>query len=175
MTIEQQMQQALDHFSGELHKIRTGRANPALVTELLVESYGTTVPLKQVAQVATPDATSLLITPWDPQLREEIEKAIKQSDLGIQPTTDGNAVRLSIPPMTEDRRRELTKAVGEKLEAARVALRNIRHEALAAAEKEDLSQDDLKHRKDELTKQIQEFSEKLDQLADQKRQELMTL
>ena len=132
-------------------------------------------PLKQIAQISTPDASSIMITPWDKGLLKSIEEAITKADLGMQPVNDGSAIRLSLPPMTEERRREMTKVVGEKLEAARVAVRNIRHDAIAAAEKEGLSEDELKHRKDELTKLANKHGDKLEQLAEAKKQEVMTI
>lgn len=175
MKIDQMMQGAIDRLGGELQTIRTGRANPALVTELQVDSYGTMVPLKQVAQVATPDAQTLIISPWDASLVPNIAQAIRISDIGMEPNIDGTSVRLVLPPMTEERRQELTKVVGEKLEACRVSLRNIRHDAISEVEKEGLPQDALKHRKEELTKQVQEYTAKAEELAEQKKQGLMTI
>lgn len=175
MNVDTNMNNVVDRFTSELQKIRTGRANPALVTELPVDSYGTTVPLKQVAQVATPDAASLLISPWDPGVLPAIQQALKTSDVGIEPITDGNTLRLPIPPMTEERRRDLTRAVSEKLEAARINVRNLRHEAISEADKEDLPLDMMKRRKEDLTKKAQEFDKRLEELAEAKKQELMTV
>lgn len=175
MKLSDSLEGVVTRFQDELQGIRTGRANPALVTELMVDSYGTNVPLKQIAQVATPDAQSLVVSPWDASLQPAILQAIRLSDLGIEPIADGNSVRLPIPPMTEDRRRELTKAVGEKLEAARVHARNLRHQAISEVEKEELPQDALKHRKDELTKTVQKYTEQLETIAEAKKTELLQI
>lgn len=174
-SVEAQLKKAVEFLSSELATLRTGRANPALVTGLMVDSYGTPTPLKQVAQVTVPNATSILVTPWDKSLLAVIEKTIKDSDLGLQPVNDGHAIRLALPPMTEERRREMTKVVGEKLEAARVSVRNVRHEALTELEKEGLSEDAVKHRKDELTKLANQYSGTLEQLAKEKEQEILTM
>lgn len=169
------MRKVLEFFAGELAQIRTGRANPALIDDVKVEVYGTPTPLKQVAQVTVPDATSILIAPWDKANLAPIEEAIQKAGLGVNPLNDGTAIRLQLPPMTEERRSELTKVVGEKLEAARVALRNIRHEAIAAAEKEDLPEDALKGRKDRITEDTKRYDDELEQMAEQKKQEIMTV
>lgn len=161
-------------LAGELATLRTGRANPALVTGLLVDSYGTPTALKQVAQVTAPNATTIVITPWDKSLLAVIEQAIKASDLGIEPVNDGSAVRLGLPPMTAERRQEMTKVVGEKLEAARVAVRNLRHEAMTALD-DKLSEDTLKHEKEKLTKQANDCTAKLEQLAQDKEREILTI
>ncbi len=171
----QKMNQVVEFFQSELAAIRTGRANPALVTELKVDSYGSPVPLKQIAQISTPDATTIVITPWDKGTLPAIESAIATSELGINPNNDGTHIRLALPPMTEERRSELTKVVGEKLEASRVALRNVRHEAISQAEQRDLSEDELKRVKDDATKLTAEHNARLEQLAADKKQEIMTI
>ena len=173
--LSRKMDEVIEFFTNELAQLRTGRANPALVTDLKVDVYGAPTPLKQVAQVSTPDASNIVITPWDKGNLGAIEEAIKKSDLGINPVNDGNVVRVALPPMTEERRAEMTKVVGEKLEAARVSLRNIRHDAITSAEKEDLSEDALKREKDEVTKTTNDYSVKLEQLAEDKKKEIMTL
>ena len=175
MSTRATMQQVIDRLKDELATVRTGRANPALVTEVMVDSYGTMLPLKQVAQVATPDASTLLITPWDRSLLAAVEQALVAAELGMPPSNDGAAIRLSIPPMTEERRRELTKVVNEKLEEARVTLRQRRHEAISVSEAEDLPLDALKRRKEELTELAREFSEQAETIAEHKKQEIMTI
>lgn len=169
------MQKAVDFLAEELAMLRTSRANPALVSDLSIDSYGNPTPLKQIAQISTPDAVSIVVTPWDKSLLGAIEAAITKADLGLQPVNDGTVIRLNLPPMTEERRREMTKVVGEKLEAARVSLRNIRHDAITAAEKEGLSEDELKHRKEELTKLAGDYGGKLEALAEAKKKEIMTI
>lgn len=175
MNVDEQMQNVITRLNEELQTIRTGRANPALVSDLPVDSYGTMVPLKQIAQISTPDAQSLIISPWDASLVANIAQAIRTSDIGMEPNVDATTIRLALPPMTEERRQELTKVVGEKLEASRVQLRNIRHEAISQVEKEDLPQDAMKHRKEELTKKVQEYTAKAEELAEQKKLGLLTI
>lgn len=170
-----EMQKVVEYLENELSGIRTGRANPVIVHDIQVDAYGTATPLKQIAQISVPDATTIAISPWDPGLVPNITQAIKQSDIGIEPNSDSQTVRLTLPPMTEERRRELTKVVGERLEAARVSLRNIRHEAIAAKEKDDLPEDRLKHEKEELTKLSSEYNDTLEKLASEKKNEIMTI
>lgn len=169
------MDKVISFLEGELTGLRSGRANPAIVTDIPVDSYGASVPLKQVAQVSTPDATTIVVTPWDKGLLQSIESALTKADLGAHPASDGSVVRVSLPQMTEERRKELTKVVGEKLEAARVSLRNLRHEAITEAEKEGLPEDAMKHRKDELTKVTNEYSQRLEDIAEAKKKELLTI
>ena len=173
--LNQKMDEVVEYLGNELAQLRTGRANPALVTDLKIDVYGASTPLQQVAQVSVPDATNIVITPWDKGNLPAIEEAIKKADLGINPVNDGNTIRLTLPPMTEERRSDMTKVVGEKLEAARVSLRNIRHEAITSAEKEDLPEDALKREKDEITKLTNDYAAKLEQMAEDKKQEIMTL
>jgi ribosome recycling factor len=170
--VRQAMQKTVDFLTGELSSIRTGRANPALVSDLSADAYGNPTPIKQLGQVSVPEATVIVVAPWDKGLIQPIEEAVKQSEVG-QVSNDGNLIRVTLPPMTEERRQEFVRVVGEKLEAAKVSLRNARREAIEAAEAEDLSEDDLKQRKDEVDKLVAEFQTKLDQVADTKKQELM--
>lgn len=121
---------ALAHLHHELTSLRSGRANPAMVEELLVEAYGTKTPLVQVAAISAPEPRLLVIQPWDPALTPDVAKAIQQSNLGISPVADGKILRLPFPAMTEDRRKELLKLVHEKAEQTRVRLRGIREEAM---------------------------------------------
>lgn len=162
-------------LENELASLRTGRANPALVSGLTIDAYGTPTPLNQLAQIGVPEATTILITPWDKSMVKPIEQAVREAELGLTPVNDGTAVRLGVPPMTEERRREMAKVVGEKLEAARVALRNHRHEAIKAAESEDLPIDGLKRRKEDLAKLTNQYNDRLEALAEAKKQEIMTI
>lgn len=173
--LRQNLDKVVAFLEGELAGLRSGRANPALVTEIPVDSYGTTVPLKQVTQISTPDATTIVVTPWDKGLLAGIESALTKADLGAQPSSDGSVIRISLPQMTAERRQELTKVVGEKLEAARVSLRNARHDAIAAADKEDLPEDALKHRKNQITEVTGDYAKRLEALAEAKKRELLTI
>lgn len=172
---EQAMEQVIEFFQRELAAIRTGRANPALVEDVKADAYGTATPLKQLAQISVPDATSIVITPWDKSQIPEIEKGIRDADLGLEPSNDGSVVRLTLPPLTEETRQEMTKVVAEKLEAARVSLRNLRHDAIKQLESEDLPEDALARQKEELTEEIGKYNNRLDTMAEEKKQEIMTV
>ncbi|MEX2043675.1 MAG: ribosome recycling factor [Patescibacteria group bacterium] len=164
-----------DFLRDELAGIRTGRANPDLLAELPVEAYGTEQPLKSLAQLSVPEATTILVAPWDKGLLGSIEQAIRAADLDGQPTNDGSQIRFVLPPLTEERRAELTRVVGEKLEAARVSLRNLRREQIDAAEKGDLSEDELDRLKKEIDDAAAKVQKELEAIAEAKKQELMTV
>lgn len=168
------MDTVVNFLRDELAALRTGRANPALVTDVTVDAYGTPTPVKQLAQVSVPDATTLQVTPWDKETLAPLEEALKQAGVG-QVSNTGTAVRVTLPPMTEERRVEMTKVVGEKLEAAKVSLRNLRHDAISHAEKEELPEDALKRRKDDITKQASDIQATLEKTAETKKQEIMTV
>ena len=175
MSDNPQMEQVLEFFARELAQVRTGRANPALVEDLKVDAYGTPTPLKQLAQISAPDGTSSLVTPWDKSQLAAMEQAIRDADIGIEPSNDGSVIRLKLPALTEERRSELTKVVAEKLEAARVSLRNLRHEAIKGLEKDDLPPDVMSSEKDKLTEQTNGFAKRLEEMAEEKKREVMTI
>lgn len=157
----------------ELSGIRTGRANPDLLAELPIDAYGTQQPLKSLAQLSVPEATTILVAPWDKGMLGPIEQAIRAAELDGQPTNDGSQIRFTLPPLTEERRTELVKVVGEKREAARVSLRNLRHDEISGAEKADLSEDELERRKKEIDDAAAKVQKELDAIAEAKQQELM--
>jgi ribosome recycling factor len=172
------MDKAVEHLGDELRQIRTGRASTALVESITVDQYGQTMPLKAVATLSTPDAHTIAISPWDKSLIATIEKAIRENQaLGLNPSNDGSTIRINIPPMTTERREQLTKQVGEKIEACHVALRNIRHDVLDEARKAEksgsASQDDLKFAESELNKKIDEFRSRLDEIRRAKVADIM--
>ncbi|MGC1379620.1 MAG: ribosome recycling factor [Candidatus Baltobacteraceae bacterium] len=175
--IESRMQKCVESTRGEFSSIRTGRASPALLDRLHVEAYGQTAPLKQVAGVSTPDSRTLLITAWDKGVVPEIRKAIEKSDLGLTPNIDGTAIRLVIPPLNEERRKELAKLVKKKAEDGRVAVRNVRHRAhdelkgkLKSAE---ITEDDNKRMQDSLQKLTDRYIKEIDVLVAAKEKEIM--
>ena len=177
-SVDSKMDKALEHLGEELKTLRTGRATPALVDGIMVESYGQVVPLKQVASINTPDARQIAITPWDRSLMPAIEKAIRDSQsLGLTPNNDGTAIRLNIPPLTEERRRDIVKQVGEKVEQCHIAMRNIRHEVLNDIKKlerdKQATQDDVKFAEAELNKKIDQFKAKISELEKAKTAEIM--
>lgn len=172
------MDRALEHLAEELGGLRTGRASTALVENITVEYYGAHQPLKAVASINTPDARTIAITPWDKGAMGPIEKAIRDtSSLGLNPNNDGQVIRLSIPALTEERRREIVKAVGVKVEDCRIALRNVRHEVLKDVQRlmkdKELQRDDEVFAEAELNKKMDQYQKKIDELEAAKTKELM--
>lgn len=176
--VETRMQGALDALSREFAGVRTGRATTGLLEGIKVDYYGTPTPVPQVASLSVPDPKTLLIQPWDQSLLPVIEKAIMKSDLGLTPANDGKVIRLTMPPLTEERRKQLAKAVGKLAEDARVAIRNIRHEAnkkLKTMEKEKkISEDDDRRGQEQIQKVTDKFIQRVDELLRKKEQEILT-
>jgi len=174
---EARMNTALQTLEGELGGIRTGRASPALVERLHVEYYGAPTPLIQLASISVPESRSLLIRPFDATSLKAIERAILASDLGLTPNNDGKVIRLNLPPLTEERRRELVKLVHHRSEESRVALRNVRRDLikdLREFEEEKLiSEDDLKQGEEELQKITDRFIEEINAVSVRKEKEIM--
>ncbi|MEA5077764.1 MAG: ribosome recycling factor [Anaerolineaceae bacterium] len=174
---ENRMKGAIQALEEDLTAIRTGRANPSLVERLPVEYYGTETPLLQLASISVPEARALLIRPFDPTTLKIIEKAILASDLGLTPNNDGKVIRLNLPPLTEDRRRDLVKLVQKRLEDSRIAIRNIRRDQmkdLKDFEKEKMiSEDDLKIGEEEIQKLTDKFAAEIDEVGKHKEKEIM--
>ncbi len=171
------MAKAIEHVRAEMGNVRTGRASSALLEPLSVDYYGTPTPLRQLAGFSVPDAMLLVVTPYDKGSLGDIERAIMASDLGINPTNDGNVIRLAFPPLTEERRKELVKVVRHKAEEGKVAVRNHRrhgrHELGELAKDGSLSTDELERVEKELEKITHEQVESIDRLLAQKEQELL--
>lgn len=170
---------AIDHFKNELKNIRTGRANPGLVEHVMVEVYGSSMRLKDVASISTPEARLILITPFDPQTVGVIGKSIEKANLGLMPIVDANVIRIKIPPMTEELRKKMIKICYEECEQTKVSIRNIRRDANEAARKQKtdgvLAEDALK----KMEKSIQELTDKAckeaEELAEKKEKEIATI
>ena len=171
------MKKTIEALQDDLLTLRTGRASPALVERMPVEYYGTPTPLNQIASIAVPEPRLLVIRPWDPSALAAIERAILKSDLGLTPSNDGKLIRLSIPRLTEERRRDLVKLVSKRVEEARVSVRNLRRDALNDLkdfEKEKMiSEDDFFEGKEEVQKLTDEFVEKIDAIGQRKEEEVM--
>lgn len=171
------MERAVAHVQSQYSTVRTGRANPALVEKLMVEYYGSTVPLQQLAGFQVPEARTLVVKPHDRGAMGAIERAIRDSDLGLQPSNDGVVIRLSFPVLTEERRKEYVKVVKNMSEDGRVAVRNVRRDArkqLETSEKNsEISKDDLERAEKELDKYTQEHIEQIDKAFARKEQELL--
>jgi ribosome recycling factor len=174
---ESRMNKALEATRGDFASIRTGRASPQLLDRLNVEAYGSSVPLKQVASVNSPDGRSLLVTAFDKSVIGSIRKAIETSDLGLNPNVDGASIRLSIPPLTEERRKELVKLVKKKSEEHKVAVRNIRHKAnddvKALAKDGTITDDQIKRGADHVQKLTDKYIKQIDDLVHGKEKEIM--
>ncbi|MCS7172137.1 MAG: ribosome recycling factor [Armatimonadetes bacterium] len=173
----QRMQKSVEATRRELAGLRTGRAHPGLVEHIRVEYYGTPVPLNQLATITAPEPRLLVIQPWDKSALRSIEKALLQSDLGLHPTSDGNVLRVPIPPLTEERRQDLVKLARKLAEEGRVAIRNIRREAKETIEElEDegeISEDEARRAQEELQKLTDRFIEEIDALLQRKEAEIL--
>lgn len=174
---EEKMKKAVAATQNEMGTIRTGRANPLILDRVTLDYYGTPTPVKQMANVSVQDGTTLVIQPYDRTQLSEIEKAIAKSDLGLTPNNDGSVLRLIIPPLTEDRRKELVKLVKKYGEEGKVAIRNIRRDATEDVEKlkktDNLSEDEIKRRKEQIQKLTDRYTQQLEKLTGEKEKEIM--
>jgi ribosome recycling factor len=174
---EERMEKAVGVFRDQLKGLRTGRATPALMDAIRVDAYGQPNPIRQIANVSAPDPQSLVIRPYDPSILKDIEKAIRNSDLGLAPNNDGKMIRLTIPPMSGEQRKKLEKRVKELAEDARVACRNVRRDAnkhLETSEKDgDLTEDELTKGKEQVQNLLKSFEDKIQEAADKKSKEVM--
>ena len=173
------MQKSYESLLKDYSSIRAGRANPHILDKLTVDYYGAPTPIQQVANVSVPEARIIQITPWEPSMVKEIEKAIMVSDLGINPTNDGKNIRLVFPDLTEERRKELAKDVKKMGESTKVAVRNVRRDANDFVKKtgkaEALSEDETKDLEDQIQKLTDEYIKKVDAAIDNKTKEIMTV
>jgi ribosome recycling factor len=171
------MDQALEHLRKDLSGLRTGRASVALLDGIRVDYYGTMTPLKQIANVSTPEARLIAIQPWEPKLIKEMEKAISNSGLGVTPSNDGKLIRIPLPPLTEERRKELTKICKKHGEETKVQIRGFRRDAneeLKKLQKDaKLTEDELRKAEQETQKLIEQYGQKIDELIKKKEQEIM--
>ncbi|MCH5343471.1 MAG: ribosome recycling factor [Acetatifactor sp.] len=175
---DDKMKKTLEHLESDFAAIRAGRANPHVLDKLRVDYYGTPTPIQQVGNVTVPEARIIQIAPWEKSLIKEIEKAIMTSDIGINPTNDGNVIRLVFPELTEDRRKELVKDVKKKGEEGKVAVRNIRrdgNDSLKKLAKTDISEDEIKQMEDQLQKLTDKYIKDIDALIEAKSKEIMTV
>src|SRR5215467_2195367 len=169
---EERMEKAVNVFKDELRGLRTGRATPALVDSLRIEYYGSPTPIKQLAQISTPDPQSILIRPYEQSILKDIEKAIRSSDLGMSPNNDGKMIRLQVPPMSGEQRQKMVTRIKKSAEEARVACRNIRRDANKAfdtAEKnKEMTEDERDKGKEEVQDLTKKFEDRITELADKK-------
>ena len=178
-TAETKMDQSITAFKNNLQKIRTGRANPALLDTVQVEYYGSMVPLSQVANVALIDSRTISVQPWEKGMGAKIEKAIRESDLGLNPASMGDLIRVPMPPMSEERRKEMTKLARNEGESAKIAVRNLRREANDSLKKlvkdKEISEDDERRAQDDIQKLTDRNVVEIDKMVVQKEAEIMTV
>ena len=176
---EEKMKKSVEAVERDFGAVRAGRANASVLNRIQVDYYGTPTPIQQIAAVASPDPRTLLITPWDASALKGIEKAIQESDLGINPQNDGKSIRLAFPQLTEERRKELVKQIHKYAEAGKVAVRNIRRDAMdnfkKQEKKSEITEDELKQVEKDLQKLTDDSCKKLDELLAKKEKELMAV
>ncbi len=173
------MEKTIAVFKKDLTHIRAGRANPQLLDGISVDYYGTPTPLNQLSNISAPEPRMLVIAPWDPKMISEIEKAVQKSDLGINPTSDGKVVRLVVPELTEERRKELAKTIRKKGEDAKVAVRSIRRDANEAFKKgkknSEITEDDFNDLEEQVQKLTNDFTKQIDDIVKEKESEIMSV
>jgi len=177
--VESKMQKAIEATQSNFNTVRTGRANASLLDRVQVEYYGTPTPLKSLASISTPDGSTLLIQPFDRSVIGAIERAISESDLGLTPNNDGGTIRLNIPPLTTERRKELAKTVAKLAEEGKVSVRNIRRDAIDSIRKleknKELSEDESKKQQEQVDKLAEKYIKKVEQISADKEKEIMSL
>jgi len=177
--MQEKMNKTLEHMQTDFAAIRAGRANPHVLDKITVDYYGTQTPLQQVGNLSVPEARMIVIQPWDKSLLKVIEKAIQKSDIGINPTNDGNCIRLVFPELTEERRKELVKDIRKKGEAAKVAVRNIRRDGLELIKKMqksgDITEDDQKDGENKIQKLTDKIIDSIDSSVEGKSKDIMTV
>lgn len=169
----------MDHYKFELGSVRTGRANPALLSTVQVESYGSKMPLEHVASITVSDAKTLTISPWDKGTIPAIEKGIQQANLGFNPSNDGVVIRITLPALNEERRKEMVKLVGQLAEKGKIGIRNVREDVMKEMKKAEadgkISKDDLKSGQEDLQKEVDKYNEEIKKLAEAKEKDVMTV
>lgn len=178
-THEEKMQKTLDALKREFASLRAGRATPALLDKIMVDYYGSPTPVNQVAKVSVPESRMIVIQPWEKPMLKEIEKAIMKSDLGLSPNSDGQSIRLAIPPLTQERRAELVKTINKKTEESKIALRNIRREVNDAIKKlekaKEITEDDMEKGQKDIQKVVDNFIKLIDEARAAKETEVMSV
>ncbi|MCL5666633.1 MAG: ribosome recycling factor [Patescibacteria group bacterium] len=172
-------EKALEHYAHELSGVRTGRANPALLNTVQVESYGSKMPIEHIASVTVSDARTLTISPWDKGQLQAVEKAIQMANLGFNPSNDGQVIRITLPPLNEERRKEMVKLVGQIAEKARIGVRNAREDVIKEMKKAEsdgkISKDDLARGQKKLQETVDKYNEEIKRMAGEKEKEVMTV
>jgi len=174
-----ELEKVIEHLQTELSKLRTGRANAALVEDIKVDYYGTNVPVKQIASISIPEPRQLVITPWDKNAVQPTEKAIRDANLGFNPVNEGDKIRITLPELTQERRQDLVKVANRMAEEARVRVRNIREEIVKEIKKQEeageISEDDRFREQEKLQAAVDEYNGKIKEFAERKEKEIMTI
>jgi len=174
-----EFEKAMEHYLHELSGVRTGRANPGLLNTVMVESYGSKMPIEHIASVTVQDARTLAISPWDKSQMQAIEKAIQVANLGFNPSSDGNVIRITMPALNEERRKEMVKLVGQIAEKAKISVRNVREDIMKEMKKAEsdgkISKDDLKDGQEKLQKDVDKYNEEIKKHAEAKEKDVMTV
>jgi len=177
--MNERMTKAIDNLENNYSEVRAGRANPAILNKVMVDYYGTLTPINQVASISVPESRMIVIQPWDKTLLSTIEKAIEKADIGIHPMNDGSLIRLTFPELTEERRKDLAKDIKKMAEEAKVAIRNIRRdemdEAKASIKKDGISEDEERALEDKIQKATDSSIAKIDEMAQKKEKEIMSV
>ncbi|MEK7636374.1 MAG: ribosome recycling factor [Patescibacteria group bacterium] len=177
--MKEKFEKIIQHLHGVLAELRTGRASPVLVENLQVESYGAMMPLKSVAAISTPEARQIVIKPWDKGMMIPIQKAIQSSNVGMNPIVDQDSIRLAIPPLTEERRKELVKTAKQRMEEARIAIRRVREDEMKDIEHKEkdgeISETEKFKQRDAVQKVVDEYNKKVDDIGREKEKEIMTI
>lgn len=175
--VDTKMNRSLDAFKRDLNQLRTGRATPSLVENVPVDYFGTPTPLKQIASIAAPDARAIIVTPWDKGAVREIEKGLLKSELGLNPSNDGNIITVPIPPLTNDRRQDMVKLLKKKIEDGKISLRNVRRDGLESLRKlekdKSISQDENRRAQDQLQKMTDGHTKQIDDTGSAKEAEIL--
>ena len=176
---KEQFEKVMEHFGHDLNSVRTGRANPALLNTVQVESYGSKMPIEHVASVTVSDARTLTISPWDKGQLQAIEKGIQMANLGFNPSNDGNVIRITLPPLNEERRKEMVKLIGQMAEKARIGIRNVREDVIKEMKKAEsdgkISKDQLTGGQRKLQETIDKYNDEIKQLAEIKEKDVMAV
>jgi ribosome recycling factor len=176
---ELDFEKAIEHFKIEIGKIRTGRANPSIVEDLMVDYYGARTPLKQIASINTPEPRTITVQPWDRGALSAIESAIRESELNLNPNNDGILIRINIPQLTEERRKEMVKLLNQKAEEGRIGVRGVREDAWKEIQDKEksgeISEDDKFKIKEDLQKVVDDYNKKIEEIREKKEKEMMTV
>ncbi|OGY47050.1 MAG: ribosome recycling factor [Candidatus Buchananbacteria bacterium RIFCSPHIGHO2_02_FULL_45_11b] len=178
-TYKSDLEKSLENLKKELATLRVGRANPMIVENILVDAYGSKMPIKQMASITVPEARTILVQPWDKAAAKDIEKAIQAANIGINPVNEGAQIRLTVAPLTEESRKELTRSVGEKMEKTRIAVRQIRDkerdEIIKKEKNKEITEDDKFNLQKKLDEIVKEYNDKIKEISEKKEEEIMTI